>query len=371
MIAKNPADRFNQVVDHGVCRRDPAAAARSSAAPYPVRTRMPRRADRPRRARRRAICPRPRTIAPDRDREIRGGAIDHSAARLAAVASARIRRHRAVGMVRTIVIRVDVRAAAPRAATTDGGAHRHRRLGEQAAGDAGLVRGHDDRKTRLVERANGIDRPRITAAGRGGRADTRRLRSACRRDRGKTAPAAVTASAAPRRPRGQRRRLACSDDRSGIRASCTAGTRRGCVNTAWPSPAGRVTRSSVGPKTAVTRMPIAAPRCIAPESFDTSARHAARVPASVGRSVPIRFRTRRSPSSAASISRADRQVRAAADHHRLDAIVGQRASERGEVRGRPALGAAVRRARRERDQRPHAIPAGAASVRQAPLSRSS
>ena len=51
-----------------------------------------------------------------------------------------------------------------------------------------------------------------------------------------------------------------------------------------------VTRSSVGPNTAVTRTPSAAARCMAPESFDTSARQFTSTPASVGMSVPTRSR---------------------------------------------------------------------------------
>ena len=69
------------------------------------------------------------------------------------------------------------------------------------------------------------------------------------------------------------------------RAACTAGTRPGASGRRAASPAGRVCRSSVGPKIAVTGTPSAAAEVHRAESFDTSARQCASTPASAGRSV--------------------------------------------------------------------------------------
>ena len=82
------------------------------------------------------------------------------------------------------------------------------------------------------------------------------------------------------------------------------------------------------------------------------------MPASVGRSVAIRFRI--VVAAERSLDRArDRQVAPPAHHDRLNPIVCERAGELGERGRRPALGAAVGGSRRERDERPAAVPSGA------------
>ena len=90
----------------------------------------------------------------------------------------------------------------------------------------------------------------------------------------------------------------------------------GLVSTMWALPSGRVTRSSVGPNNrghAEGRAPRA--KCMAPESFDTSARQWTRTPASVGRSVSDQV-DGRSPLAQSGLQlAADRSVGGLADEH--------------------------------------------------------
>ena len=79
----------------------------------------------------------------------------------AAVARARVLGHAAVRMVRTIVIRVEVRAAR-REQIGDSAVHPiHHRFREESAGDPRLVRDHDDGDAGVVERANRVGGKRI------------------------------------------------------------------------------------------------------------------------------------------------------------------------------------------------------------------
>ena len=104
--------------------------------------------------------------------------------------------------------------------------------------------------------------------------------------------------------------------------------------------AARSTRSSVGPKIAVTGTPSAAARCIAPESFETNAAHAARTPASARRSVrPIRFD--------------DARIRPAA-------TILSHARRRGRRRRRPARSVAPRSSTQPRDHLRRRAPAASA-----------
>ena len=127
----------------------------------------------------------------------------------------------------------------------------------------------------------------------------------------------------------------------------------GCVSTTWASPIGRVARSLVGPNTAVTATPAAAARCIAPESLVTSARHWVSTPASVGRSV--RPAEVDDAGDARNLGRGCR-VRRAANCHAPHAVGDERRCQLGEALRRPPLGAAIRSARRQRDQRRPAVP---------------
>ena len=168
-------DGFDEIVHDRIGRADPAAARLSSAAPYPVRTRMPRApaaraaptsshlspttndraGSRPRSADARSIRPQPGLRQSQR---------------------LRVGRHRAVGVVRTIVIRVDARAARVEQRRDMAMHLLDHRLGEHAARHAGLVGDDDDRKAGLIERANGVDRPRKERHLAGARAGTRCLR---------------------------------------------------------------------------------------------------------------------------------------------------------------------------------------------------
>ena len=148
---------------------------------------------------------------------------------------------------------------------------------------------------------------------------------------------------------------------SGHSRSMQGGTRRHGVSTGalGRRPSGRVSRSSVGPKIAVTRTPSAAPKCIAPESFETSARHGASTPASAGRSVrPIRLmRSCRAPTADArhlvaggSVSQRRRRARCRRRRAR------ERRRKLGERSRRPSFRAAVRGAWREGDERRSSVP---------------
>src|SRR4051794_16737226 len=158
-MAKDPADRANEVVDSGIggeCRgRSPflgttiAAADQNAAAANRARQLhvQPPVADHERL---------PRIDAECLDRPVHEGS-----AGLAALASPRVRLDFAVGMVRTIVIRVQVRTAL-------GEQRRHLsmnvvedRLREEPARDARLIGDQDDAEARTVQCANRIDRPWI------------------------------------------------------------------------------------------------------------------------------------------------------------------------------------------------------------------
>ena len=111
---------------------------------------------------------------------------------------------------------------------------------------------------------------------------------------------------------------------------------------------------------------------MAPESFETHARASASTPASVASVVrPHRSMTRaRSAVRAADRSTSPRRgrVAAAADQHAVRAALGRRASAttRSEVLGQPALGGAVRRARRQHHERARARPTRAVEQPRAP-----
>ena len=145
----------------------------------------------------------------------------------------------------------------------------------------------------------------------------------------------------------------------------------GCVRTSsagTPVPGaevgdvGDVDRSSVGPNMAVTGMPTAAARCMAPESFVTSARQCRSTPASVGRSVrPTRSSSAAFRAAIAGLSRAFDVARrspasaARADHDALHAV-----SQRGHRRAPQSIPAASASPRRTR--RPAQAPRAAPSV---------
>ena len=132
-----------------------------------------------------------------------------------------------------------------------------------------------------------------------------------------------------------------------------------------------MTRSSVGPKIAVTGTPTAAARCIAPESFDTNARHRASTPASSRRSVrPIRFTGRTSGGQRRFYLTARVAIAAGADEHAHGAPLARHARDHlGDAARRPALGVPVRGARREADERRGAGDAVAGEQRAGALGR--
>src|SRR5207249_3921331 len=95
------------------------------------------------------------------DAEVAGRAIDEAAARLAAVALPPIRLDLGVGMVRTIVIRIDARASWCEERVEVAVDVLDEPFGEIAAGHTCLVCRHHDAETGPIEEADGVDRPRI------------------------------------------------------------------------------------------------------------------------------------------------------------------------------------------------------------------
>src|SRR5215831_9071466 len=94
------------------------------------------------------------------DPELLHRPVDETSPGLSTVARLRVPGHLAVGMVGTIVVRVDARAALVqkiRHALMHGVDDR---LGEETAGDARLVRYEHNREASPIEHANRIDRPR-------------------------------------------------------------------------------------------------------------------------------------------------------------------------------------------------------------------
>jgi hypothetical protein len=88
-------------------------------------------------------------------------AIDQAAGGLPALAAPGVRLDLAVGMVRTIVIRVDAGATFLEH-RRDMAVHLvDDRLGEEPTRDARLIRHHHHGQTRAVERTHGVDRPGI------------------------------------------------------------------------------------------------------------------------------------------------------------------------------------------------------------------
>ena len=112
------------------------------------------------------------------------------------------------------------------------------------------------------------------------------------------------------------------------------------------------------PNIATTCVPTAPARCMAPESFDTTARATARMPASVGRSLlPREVDQPIDPACRSSGSRrfdlpADLAIGVGADHHDAPvALLDQHVRQFGKPLGQPLLGAAVGRAGREHRER--------------------
>ena len=141
----------------------------------------------------------------------------------------------------------------------------------------------------------------------------------------------------------------------------------GCVRTTCASPSGRVAVSLVGPNIAVTLTPAAAARCIAPESLVTSAA-ALRQHAGQRRQIGAADDDveRRRSDRRLDLHRRSRASAALPTSTQVTPSAASDVASSREIRRRPALRAAVRRARRERDQRRRAVPAG---VRQQPRRR--
>ena len=93
------------------------------------------------------------------DVEFPNRAIDQAACRLAAIAGPRVFADLAVGMMRTIVIPVDRRAARlehPRDPLVD---ERHGFFGEKSARHTGLIRDHHDPHVGAIQSADGVNGP--------------------------------------------------------------------------------------------------------------------------------------------------------------------------------------------------------------------
>ena len=124
---------------------------------------------------------------------------------------------------------------------------------------------------------------------------------------------------------------------------------------------GDVAHSRVGPKMATTGTSTAAARCIAPESFETNARHRDSTPASAGRSVlPARSIIAPAPAPAARAVAHDGVDRVAIggsadDHDARAGLMRQAGGKRAHPLRRPPLRPAVRRAGRDADEGP-AVP---------------
>ena len=103
--------------------------------------------------------------------------------------------------------------------------------------------------------------------------------------------------------------------------------------------------------------PAAAARCIAPESFVTQAARASDNTGQrwqIGQADQIDHHV--APGEGIKNRFPGRRVGRTADHHAHDAVSRQRVRELGKVRRRPALGAAIRRPRGQRDQRRLPVP---------------
>src|ERR687887_510687 len=99
---------------------------------------------------------RPRWI----EAEVSRRPLDHAAPRLATVAGLHVRLDLALGMMRTIVVGVDARAAGRQALVDAAGRFVDESLRQDAARDARLIGDDDDRQPRAIQRANHIDAPR-------------------------------------------------------------------------------------------------------------------------------------------------------------------------------------------------------------------
>ena len=244
------------------------------------------------------------------------------------------------------------------------------RLVEEAARDARLVRDHHHADAGPVERTDGVDCSRDTA--RPARADrgSPLLRSSCRRDRETQRDAGhhtlriARATAPTLMPRMQR----CVSGHSRSMHGRHQTVRQDHGARAPARPRGRVAvRRSV--RTSRSRCtPSAAPRCIAPESFETSARQRTSTPASAGRSVrPIRLSSALLPDRRDHLVADSRRPRGRRQHDvRHHAIARQR-----EVSPRtiaPAI-ASRRRRRRPARARPAALAHPTLRPRAAPSRR--
>ncbi len=158
-MAKNPAHGFDEVVRDRV-RAQPFGRARFFGGAVARPHEHPAAADR---AGQRHVQP---PVADDErgggvDAELAYGAIDQAAPRLPAIARLRVLLHFAVRVVRTIVIRIDVRPAGLEQ-VGDMAVHAFDdRFAEEPARDARLVRDHHDAQPGSVERAHRVDAPRI------------------------------------------------------------------------------------------------------------------------------------------------------------------------------------------------------------------
>src|SRR4051812_45852811 len=206
----------------------------------------------------------------------------HPGLRLAAVARGHVCLDNAGRIVRAIVVRVDARAAR-------GEPRRHRRvcLGDErllddAPRDPGLVGDHDDGKTGAVERADDVDAigeedhsieaieiPRFLDDRSVAIQEHGAPHARCPAIEWSTVSASILFM--------QRWSMGHSRKRHGRQ---NTSRRIRSTPAATPGPPGDVTRSSVGPKIAVSGTPSAAATCIAPESLDTNAAHRAMTPTS-------------------------------------------------------------------------------------------
>ncbi len=230
----------------------------------------------------RADAPRERHIEPSIaddertrrvDAELANRALDETRIRLAAIARKRVAGHFAVGVMRTIVIRVDPRAAGGKQLRHVAMDFVHHGFGEESARHARLVGHEDDAEAGAIEAADGVDRPRIQldplhAIEVADLLDQRAVAVEKHRAFGEFAHHHKTRLALSRTAAGvtpRMHRWSSGHSRSMQGRHHTSWTMTACAGCGGSGLRGAVSRSRVGPKTAVTGSPTAAATCIAPE----------------------------------------------------------------------------------------------------------